>query len=310
MVTIAVALALALAAWAGGCGRELPAGVVAEVDGRPVSLEEFKAQAAFMGLGGDPRKLAPELRRAVLESLIRRRLVAARAQELSISLEPEELGREERLLRQGLDPAAFEQGLAAQGLGYGQWRRMLARELLVRKTLELVVAPRVQVSADEVAAYYHRHRREFRRPAQVLAQHAVLPRRGLAAELVERVGRGQDLARAAAELGAPLAEGGEPTWLSRGHMPEDLEERIFALEPGRLAGPLASDYGFHVVRVVDKRPAREVPLAQAAETIQRRLTARKVEELADGWIDELRGQAQIRLSSRFLEQGRTDGLRR
>jgi parvulin-like peptidyl-prolyl isomerase len=298
------------AALAGGCGGELEPGVVARVDGEPVTVADFKAQAAFMGLGGDPAKLDEDLRRAVLEALVRRRLLAGQARNLAIRLEPEELAREENQLRQGLDPAAFEQGLTAQGLAYAQWKLVLAQELLSRKVVDLVVAPRAEVSADEVAAYHRRHPEEFRQPAQVLAQHAVLPRRALAEELLRRVDQGEDLARAASELGAPLAEGGEPIWLSRGHMPENLEERVFALEPGRLAGPLASDYGFHVVRVLDKRPPRTIPLAQAAEKIQRRLRAQKVEDLAESWMDQLRSQAEIRLSSQFLEQGRTDGLRR
>lgn len=277
---------------------------LATIEGKAISMADYRAQAAFMGLGGDPGNITPEMRRAVLESLVRQRLVAKRAKELSIQLMPEELMREESRLRRGLDQAAFEASLAAQGIGYGQWQEVLARELLVKKTLDLALSSQVMISADEVRQYYKAHKDQFDQPDQVLAQHAVLPTRELAQRLVERVAGGEDMVQAASELGAPLADEGEPNWLSRGHMPVALENKIFALAPGKLAGPMSSDYGFHVVRVLDKRPARKADLAHAAEKIQRRLAADKMEILAEQWIEDLRGQADLWFNKQFLASGR------
>ncbi|KMY65860.1 hypothetical protein AAU61_19655 [Desulfocarbo indianensis] len=293
-----------------GCQDQSAGGALAEIDGKPVYLPEFRAQAAFMGLGGDPRSLNPEMRRAVLESMVRQRLVAKRARELAIELTPEELASEEERLRHGLDEGAFETSLAAQGIGYAEWRKMLAAELLVKKTLDLVLASQVRVSVEEVRHYYESHREEFNRPAQVLAQHAVLPTRELAQRLVERVAAGEDMVKASDEMGAPLVDDGDPIWLSRGHMPEALEEKIFSLKPGKLAGPMASDYGFHVVRVLDKKPAQKADLTQAAEAIQRRLTADKMESLAEQWLEDLRGQAKVRFDQAFLESGQIGDSRR
>ena len=50
---------------------------VANVDGQALLVEDFLAQTAFMGLGKDPQALSPDLRQAVLETLVRRRLVLA-----------------------------------------------------------------------------------------------------------------------------------------------------------------------------------------------------------------------------------------
>jgi len=308
LLLLGLLAALALASL--GCQGESAGDALAEINGQPVRLQEFRAQAAFMGLGGDPRTLNTEMRRAVLESLVRQALVIKRARELGIDLTEEELTSEEKRLRRGVDEGAFETSLAAQGISYSDWRRMLAIELLVKKTLDLALASRVTVSADEVRQYYESHRDEFNHPAQVLAQHAVLPTREMAQRLVERVAAGEDMVKAAEEMGAPLVEDGEPIWLSRGHMPEALEEKIFSLKPGKLAGPMASDYGFHVVRVLDKKPAQKANLAQAAEAIQRRLTADKMESLAEQWLENLRGQADVRFDQAFLESGQVGDPRR
>jgi len=279
--------------------------LVAKVSGHGIGIEEFKAQSAFMGLGSEPKNLTRDLRAAVLETLIRRHLVLNAATSEGIRLLPEELNREERFLRRGLREEDFESALIAQGLTYAQWRRLLGEDLLVRKALELILAGRVRVTAAEVQAYYQDHRDQFRRPAQILAQHVVLPTRELAQELLRRVEAGEDLGQVAAAMGFPLAEAGEPTWLSRGHMPEALENKVFALKPGKLAGPLRSTYGFHVLKVLDKRPAGLNNLTQLGPEIQRRLAAEKRQTLAQSWIDDLRRGAEVWLNPNFLAKGQT-----
>ncbi len=285
------------------CGQKTHSPDVASVDDRPVHLEDFLAQAAYMGLGKDPAALTPHLRRAILETLVRRRLVLTRAEEKGIRLEPEELDREEASLRRGLSEEAFERTLIAQGIEYEEWRRVLAQEILMQKTLDLLLASQAQVSAEDVRTYYESHREDFKRPEQVLAQHVLMPSNELAQQLLDRVNKGEDLGTAAAELGVALADDGEPTWLSRGHMPAALENRVFGLEPGRLAGPLPSPYGFHVVRVLARRPAAELDASQAAEEIQRRLSVDMKESLASHFIEELRAKAKVTFDPRFEKSG-------
>jgi len=117
--------------------------------------------------------------------------------------------------------------------------------------------------------------------------------------------RGAPAIGVAAAMGFPLAEAGEPTWLSRGHMPEALENKVFALKPGKLAGPLRSTYGFHVLKVLDKRPAGLNNLTQLGPEIQRRLAAEKRQTLAQSWIDDLRRGAEVWLNPNFLAKGQT-----
>jgi parvulin-like peptidyl-prolyl isomerase len=277
---------------------------VAWVNGRAVTLDEFNSRAAFMGLGGDPSLLDPALRRAVVEDLIQRRLVLDDAQRQGIALEPGEVARREEAMLSELDPQALEHNLAIHGISRQEWRDELSHQLLMDKALLLILRPRARVSPEEIRAYYRRNRERFRRPEQILAQHALLPNRELAQKLVDQVRAGQDMSQAAAAMGAPLAEGGRLTWLSRGHMPPALEKKVFALEPGQLAGPLPSTYGFHVVLVQAKRPATELSLAQAAPEIQKSLAALRREELAVSFIEQLRSRAQVKYDQRFLEQGR------
>lgn len=226
------ALLLGALALAAACEKKSHSPDLASVDGRPILMEDFLAQSAFIGLGKDPTALTRDLRMAVLETLVRRRLVLDQASAKSIRLEPEELDREEASLRRGLSEEAFDRALIAQGIDYEEWRRMLAQEILMQKALDLLLGGRVQIAAADVRSYYQAHREDFRRPKQILAQHVLMPDQAQAQELVVRLGKGQDLGTAAYEMGAPLAEDGEPTWLSRGHMLPALEDLRYS--PWRL----------------------------------------------------------------------------
>lgn len=293
------------------CSPEPPPGppAVARVDGRPVTLAEFNSRAAFMGLGGDPALLEPALRRAVVEELVARHLVLAEADRQGVALHPDELDRREKQLLSKLAPEALERNLAIHGISREQWRRELADQLLMEKALRLILRPAIRVTPQETAAFYRAHLDRFHRPEQILAQHALLPSKALAQKLLDQVQKGMDMSRAAAEMGAPLPGGGQPTWLSRGHMPPGLEKKVFALKPGQLAGPLPSPYGFHVVRVKSKRPAMVLSLAQAAPEIQKLLVAQKQEALAVSLLEELRAKSDIIYDQRFLEKGRLAPVR-
>jgi len=297
-------LLVGLAACSGGGPPEAPE--LARVDEKSITLQDFLSRAAFMGLGNDPAILTPELRKAVLHDLVRRELVLAEGARRGIELNEQELARQEQDVRRGLSDEDFKKTLAGHGINYNQWRREMGREGLMEKILNLVVLPRVRISPEDVQQYYQQHQDEYRRPEQILAQHALLPNRKLAQKLVDRVAAGQDMGQAAAELGAPLAEGERPAWLSRGHMPPVLENKVFGLKSGQLAGPLPSPYGFHVVRVMGKRPATMLTLEQASSRIRRELATQRQEDLAAAWLEEMLSKATVWYHTQFIDTGRLE----
>ncbi|BEQ15430.1 peptidylprolyl isomerase [Desulfoferula mesophila] len=282
---------------------------MAKVNGKPVTLAAFQCRAAFMGLGGDPALLEPELRRAVLDGLVTRMLLLAEAARQGIVLQPEELAKRQEQLFSKLAPDVFKHNLAVHGISQEQWQRELADQLLMEKALRLILRPQIRVTPKMITDYYQGHREEFYRPEQILAQHALLPNKGMAQKLVDQVQEGKDMSQAAEQMGAPLAGGGQPTWLSRGHMPPGLEAKVFALKAGQLAGPLPSPYGFHVLRVTAKRPASSLSLAQAAPEIQKKLVAQKQEALAVSLLEELKAKSVIIYDQQFLDKGQVASAR-
>lgn len=301
---IAVWLTLALAGVLSGCvgGPECP--VVAKVNGGEITLDEFAAQIAFLGLGNDPAALAPDLRQAVLDSLVRRHLIVSKGLEMGLRADSPKVLLEVEQASHGNDNQRFLRNLQAQGLSPEQWKLVLSKEVLAKLSVDAALTSRILVSAEEIKAYYQIARERFDRPERILAQHAVLPTREMAAKLLAQVAGGQDMGKAAEAMGAPLDGGGQPSWLSRGHMPPELEDKVFALKKGKVAGPLASAYGFHVIRIIEKRPARRLSVSQAAPEIKRHLAAQRKEEMATEWIADLLGKANVWFDPGFRATGR------
>lgn len=282
---------------------------IAAVDDENITVQQFNVKAAFMGLGTDARALDQDLRRAVLDEMIQRRLILHQAAKLGVQLTDHELDYEEGQMRRGMDAEAFEKSMLARGMDYEEWHEELAKDLLMRKTIDLVLTPNIRVGQDEIVDYYDKHKEEFRRPEQILALHLVLPDKKLADELVARMDKGQDMISAAKDMGLTLNNDGRPDWLGRGHMPDKLEKAVFSLRPGRPAGPFLSDYGYHVVWVVKKRPAMVLSLVDAAGQIQEVLAKEKKDFLAEKWLDELKTKSKIWVDPNFLKSGVSSNTR-
>ena len=294
-----VLLLLACAA----CQQQTDAVIVARVGSDDINLQEFSAKATYMGLGPSVEGLPDQLRTAVLQELLDRSLVLQHAAMLGIKLDDKEFDETEQQLRSGMELPAFEHNMLAQGMDYQQWRQELAKELLMRKTMEMVLTPKVRVGKADIIKYHQEHPEQFLRPEQILAMHTVLPSEQLARQLIAKMNQGMSMAEAAAQVGTPLGNEGRPDWLSRGHMPEDLENKIFSSPPGKPAGPFHSDYGYHVVWVVRKRPAASIGLAEASGDIQNTLAKKQLDELAAKWLVDLRQHADIWIDPQFLDSG-------
>jgi parvulin-like peptidyl-prolyl isomerase len=259
-------------------------GLAALVNGQPISSADYERQveqveAFFQQEGLDAesdegRERLAQARRQVLEQMIDQELITQAAAEMGISISDEELEASiAGIIEQSGGEDGFNQSLAATGTTYDDFRQMLLDQLLSEAVYSSVTA-----SIESVAEQVH-------------ARHILLPTREMADEVLARLQAGEDFAYLAREYSEDISSretGGDMGFFPRGVMPAEVEEVAFGLEVGELSGIVESQFGFHVLQVLE-RDEREIAV-EVFESLRQQTFMQ--------WLEDQRASASIQ---RFVD---------
>jgi peptidyl-prolyl cis-trans isomerase SurA len=248
--------------------------------------------------------------RLALDTLIGEKLLEAEVRELNLQTSEQELQAAiadvQRL--NNADDAQFEQLLRAEGYTLATYKEFLSKQLAKRKLVQMRVASQVKVSEEDLKAEYARWARGEAGEFEVHARHILVqlpPRptdaqvetaRAKAAALAEQARKpGVDfveLARQKSE-GPSAADGGDLGFFKRGVMLPAFEKVAFTLEPGQVSDPVRTSFGWHVIKVEERR-SQDVPsFEQVRNQLEERLRADKMERLVEQYVADLRQRAAV-----------------
>ncbi|MBI2833013.1 MAG: SurA N-terminal domain-containing protein [Acidobacteria bacterium] len=141
---------------------------------------------------------------------------------------------------------------------------------------------RVQIPVMEVERYYNDHAEQYSTPEQVRASHILLKTEGKneadvknrAEAILARARAGEDFAELAkknSEDEASAKNGGDLDYFGTGRMVPEFEAAAFSLQPGAMSDLVKTQYGFHIIKVVDKKPASAKTLSEVRSQIEDQL---------------------------------------
>jgi foldase protein PrsA len=233
----------------------LAVAAAALVNGQPIVLEEYEAQVALAmdalsqqqtsdpNTEEDRATLLQLLRRQILDSMIDQALIEQTAARNGISISEEHVEAEmTRLI--GEDVARFEEWLTANGLTRDSFKAQLQQQLLGAAFQEYMVGS----APPEVE--------------QVHARHILVMSEAEAIDILVKLRSGQSFATLAKQYSQDNGSsdiGGDLGFFPRSVMPTEIEAVAFALSPGQTSGTVKTDFGYHIIEVVEKDPARKVP---------------------------------------------------
>ena len=168
------------------------------------------------------------------------------------------------------------------------------------------VRAKTVVGEDEIKAEYERRVSSFAVPEQVTTAHILIrvdPAKGPEGEAAAKA-KAENLA-AAAKTGADFTKlakentedpsgksnGGQLPPFSRGQMVPEFETAAFSMQPGEIRGPIKTQFGFHVIKLIAKTPARSRPLEEVKTTISGELAQRRATAETARLAKELAGRA-------------------
>lgn len=178
------------------------------------------------------------------------------------------------------------------------------------KELENDLKESVKVSEADIESYYRENLDKYVTPERIKARHILVEKQGLAEDLLGRIKKGADFQELAKKHSTcPSAEkGGDLGWFGRGKMAPEFEKAAFALNKGELSDVVKSSFGYHVIRLEDKRESKTKTLDQVRKSIERTLQKKQADALIAELKDDIRKKAGVTVNeeyfSKFKEQGR------
>lgn len=314
---LALLLLMAWAARAGTAKGSAPApsatdAVAAKVNGVPITTVEVdrsflaQVQVPYSSVQDDPR--AQEVRRQVLDNLIDRELLLQQAKSLKMSVPPPQLDAQMQQLTQRFpSPEAFDQALKAQNFTLDAIKKDVEGQMLRQQLVKKEVLDKVNVSAGEVQSFYDRNKAKYVEEEQVRARHILVrvPQdaspaddsqlKEKAEKAQSRAKKGEDfavLAQALSDDGSK-EQGGDLGFFPRGRMVEGFEQVAFALQPGQVSEVVRTQFGYHVIKVEERKDGRALGFDEAKERAKEDLTREQTYDRYQQYVGNLRGKAKV-----------------
>jgi len=277
-----------------------------EVYAADVSLVMKSVQAHFRQLGQEPPN--DQLMRLATQRIVEQKLFAQEARRLGLKPDEERLTTAlDGIANQAGGRETLEAQLAKAGTSYQRLADNLREGDLAQVYVDTKIVAGVTVSDEELKQYYDANPTTFQMPDQVRARHilikvaedadevAVAEARTRAEAARSRVLAGEEFAKVAIEVSEdPSAgNGGDLGVFTADRMVEPFSKAAFALEPGAVSELVRTTFGFHVIKVEERRPAGVTPFEEAKEPLKRALRMSKIQGAIRDTIERLRASATI-----------------
>ncbi|WP_298272834.1 peptidylprolyl isomerase [Geobacter sp.] len=290
--------------------------VVAIVNGTPIYQEALDAHLIALankgkatGMGRDPGKFDDYQRRKALDALIDAELLRQASSRYPVAdLEAKVDKRLQEIKGRFPNEEAFLKSLQMRGKSLDAFMAELREGVRYEEYLRGNKVTGIAVPAEEVERFYRDNPKSFYVPEQIKVRHILIEPAGSGADAVakaekkareirSRLVAGEDFAAVAKEASAcaSASAGGELGYIARGYMPPEFDSVAFSLKIGEVSEPVRSNYGFHIIEVLDRKPGAPRPLTEVREFIARYLQRFADERRLDAHTMELRKKASIQI---------------
>lgn len=288
--------------------------VVATVNGEVLRRADFERelsrelQALQQESPVTPEQLEP-FKRALVTTLVDRTLLLQAAKAAEIQVAPADVDRQVLKLAADYPPDKFEELLAQGHTSQAELRRRTSEQLTIEKLLERQVYARVAVTEEEIRQHYEEHSADFQRPEAVHAAQIVVAGLDEAKKVQSQLYAGKkfgDLARRYSV--APEARvGGDLGFFERGVMPPQIEEVVFRLGVNQSSDIVSTDFGYHLVRVLERRPAQKRELVEVRALIEEKLLGAKRAAAQEDYVRSLKERAQVKVNETTVQRVTSSG---
>lgn len=272
---------LCIAALAAGCNQQKGSPVLAEGSGVKITEENFKNKLGRLPEWAIGRFTTEEGKKEFIKEMIKEELLYKEAK------------------KQGLEKDKDYQ------LKLEEFNKMNLITTLLKKEIE----EKAKVEDKEIREFYDTHSEEFKVGSGVKASHILVETEAEAQNILKRLQKGESFAKLAKELSkdqASARNGGDLGFFGRGSMVPEFEQAAFSLKAGEISQPVKTQFGYHIIKVTEKKAGDAQGFEEMKKEIQKRLTIDKQRKLFDTYIKNLEEKNKVTIHEDKLKEVKTE----
>ena len=288
--------------------------VIARVNGESVSRKEFEDYVQNLeGRAGGPipAEQRDRIYRGLIDQLVGYKLLLQEAKARKLVVPDADVDAKiAEVKRQFPSEDLFMQTLIDRKLSLDQMKADARRDIAISKLIEGEIASKVALKPSQVEDFYKNNPEQFQQPEQVRASHILITvpenadatakaqAKAKAQKVLNDVKAGKDFAALAREHSqdpGSKVNGGDLGFFAQGQMVGPFNDVAFSLKPGATSDLVETQFGFHIIRVAERKPARTVPLEEVRTRLEQYLQNQNRETEADAFVKSLRSKAKVEI---------------
>lgn len=230
----------------------------------------------------------------VLNALITNKIIEQEGKKENIKVSKKEIDKElETFIEAYGGEEAFNAALQQSGVSLENFRTDIENFLIVEK----ILSPDIKITEEEMKTYFEENKASFDQPEQVKASHILVEDEAKAKEVAKKLAEGGDFAKLAKEYSTDTAnaeKGGDLGYFAKGEMVEEFEKVAFSLEKGKISEPVKTEHGYHIIKVTDKKAAKEATYEDHKKEVKEILFDEKINTEYPKWIDKQKEKYEIK----------------
>ncbi|MDD5258907.1 MAG: peptidylprolyl isomerase [bacterium] len=304
---------------------------VAVVNNEIITLEDFNKKTGPMieqyrqaYKGADAEEKLKEMKKEMLNQMVEEKLLRQEAKKQNIIVTKQDIQKGVDEVKKRFKPdnnyQEYKDELKRQGYTEKVFENDIKEQLMVMQLIDKEIKSKAVLPTEaEVQKYYDEHKKELKQDEQVRARHilvrveekADLKTQSAALkkikEIQDKIKKGNDFSALAKEYSddpGSKENGGDLGFFTKETMVPEFSKAAFALKPGQVSDAVKTSFGYHLIKVEETKPAKqlalddEVPVGNGKnvkikEYVQNMLYQQSMEKKFEEWLKDLKGKSKI-----------------
>lgn len=275
----------------------------------------FRTTAASRGQPPPPDEKRQEVEKKLLD-----RLVVVEVLQRKATAEDKAKGKAAAdkmfadFIKQAGSEDGFRRQVAAMGMSLESFTSQFTTRAIVEEVVNRELRDKIPVPPQQVQKYYDENPKRFEQPETVRAAHILLATRNLttnadltpeqqkaqldlANALLKRARAGEDFGKLAKEFSqdpGSKERGGEYVF-PRGQMAMEFETAAFGMRPGQISDVVTTKFGHHIIKVLERNPAKKVEFEKIKDRIHDGLRSEEVDKQLPAYLEKVKKEAGVEI---------------